>query len=98
MEPTDKWRNIQGHNGLALMYEDPRRWALTFQTYVQLTMLQTHLAKQVRTIKLFICDMIVTSLTDTTCETYGEIHTQCKVLFCGELTQYVCIIIVFLND
>ena len=32
----------------ALMYEDPSRWALTLQTYVQLTMLQRHLQPQVR--------------------------------------------------
>uniref|UniRef100_X1YYT3 Deoxynucleoside kinase domain-containing protein n=1 Tax=Capitella teleta TaxID=283909 RepID=X1YYT3_CAPTE len=51
-EPTDRWRNIQGHNALALMYEDPERWSLTFQTYVQLTMLQTHLAKQEQAVKL----------------------------------------------
>ncbi|KAK2191224.1 hypothetical protein NP493_55g04000 [Ridgeia piscesae] len=45
-EPVDRWRNIQGHNALALMYEDPSRWALTLQTYVQLTMLQRHLQPQ----------------------------------------------------
>nr|CAD7568877.1 unnamed protein product [Timema californicum] len=27
---------------LGLMYEDPKRWSLTFQTYVQLTMLDLH--------------------------------------------------------
>ena len=31
-----------------LMYKDSRRWALTFQSYVQLTMLQNHSKKQVR--------------------------------------------------
>ena len=25
-----------------MMYKDPHRWSLTFQTYVQLTMLQAH--------------------------------------------------------
>ncbi|KAH9362443.1 hypothetical protein HPB48_020147 [Haemaphysalis longicornis] len=25
------------------MYKDPKRWGLTFQTYVQLTMMQLHL-------------------------------------------------------
>ena len=29
------------------MYTDPARWSLTFQTYVQLTMLQSHLQAQV---------------------------------------------------
>jgi len=41
-EPVAKWRNLQGTNLLQLMYEDPKRWSLLFQTYVQLTMLQQH--------------------------------------------------------
>ncbi|XP_066510249.1 thymidine kinase 2, mitochondrial-like isoform X2 [Hoplias malabaricus] len=43
-EPVEKWRNVQGHNPLALMYQDPERWGLTLQTYVQLTMLDRHLS------------------------------------------------------
>ncbi|KAJ8249412.1 hypothetical protein GJAV_G00234520 [Gymnothorax javanicus] len=43
-EPISKWRNVQGHNPLALMYQDPSRWGLTLQTYVQLTMLDRHLS------------------------------------------------------
>ncbi|XP_035252718.1 thymidine kinase 2, mitochondrial isoform X1 [Anguilla anguilla] len=43
-EPVSKWRNVQGHNPLALMYQDPFRWGLTLQTYVQLTMLDRHLS------------------------------------------------------
>ena len=31
----------------ALMYGDPARWSFTFQTYVQLTMLQIHRKLQV---------------------------------------------------
>ncbi|MFT7816782.1 thymidine kinase 2, mitochondrial [Arapaima gigas] len=41
-EPVHKWRNLKGHNPLALMYQDPARWGLTLQTYVQLTMLDQH--------------------------------------------------------
>ncbi|XP_014670367.1 PREDICTED: thymidine kinase 2, mitochondrial-like [Priapulus caudatus] len=41
-EPVEKWRNLHGHNMLALLYKDPTRWALSLQTYVQLTMLQMH--------------------------------------------------------
>ncbi|KAJ8343701.1 hypothetical protein SKAU_G00310300 [Synaphobranchus kaupii] len=43
-EPISKWRDVQGHNPLALMYQDPSRWGLTLQTYVQLTMLNRHLS------------------------------------------------------
>jgi len=41
-EPVDKWRDLNSHNLLHMMYQDPTRWSLTFQTYVQLTMLETH--------------------------------------------------------
>lgn len=42
-EPVQKWQNVKGNNLLALMYEDPQRWAHTFQAYVQMTMLEQHL-------------------------------------------------------
>jgi len=41
-EPVEKWQNLQGHNLLQKLYEDPKRWAFLFQTYIQLTMLQEH--------------------------------------------------------
>ncbi|XP_069509193.1 thymidine kinase 2, mitochondrial isoform X3 [Ambystoma mexicanum] len=41
-EPVTKWRNVQGHNLLGLMYQDSSRWGITLQTYVQLTMLDMH--------------------------------------------------------
>lgn len=43
-EPVCKWRNVRGHNPLALMYQDPERWGITLQTYIQLTMLDGHLS------------------------------------------------------
>ncbi|CAL8258557.1 unnamed protein product [Lota lota] len=42
-EPISKWRNVRGHNPLDLMYQDPARWGLTLQTYIQLTMMERHL-------------------------------------------------------
>ncbi|KAG1659871.1 Deoxynucleoside kinase [Nymphon striatum] len=45
-EPVDEWRNFNGDNLLALMYEDPNKWSLAFQTYVQLTMVKIHTKKQ----------------------------------------------------
>lgn len=36
----------------AHLYEDPSRWGLTLQTYVQLTMLEQH---QKKTVKLLFC-------------------------------------------
>lgn len=52
LEPVSKWRNVWNHNPLALMYEDPSRWAITLQTYVQLTMLQQHSRPQTMPIRM----------------------------------------------
>ena len=41
-EPVEKWRNLQGHNLLQKLYEDPRKYSLLLQTYIQLTMVQLH--------------------------------------------------------
>ncbi|XP_013417736.1 thymidine kinase 2, mitochondrial isoform X1 [Lingula anatina] len=51
-EPVNKWRDIEGHNALNLMYQDPTRWSLTFQHYVQLTMAKIHSQEQVRPVRL----------------------------------------------
>ncbi|KAM8945921.1 thymidine kinase 2, mitochondrial [Pelodytes ibericus] len=51
-EPVDKWRNIYNHNPLALMYQDPSRWGLTLQTYVQLTMLDMHTRPSISPLKM----------------------------------------------
>lgn len=52
-EPVDRWRDLNGNNLLQLMYEDPQRWAMPFQSYVQLTMLEHHLqSRPGRTVKL----------------------------------------------
>ncbi|XP_047520089.1 deoxynucleoside kinase-like isoform X1 [Pieris napi] len=41
-EPVEEWRNLKGWNLLDLMYSDPAKWAMTFQAYVSLTMLEMH--------------------------------------------------------
>ena len=51
-EPVEKWRNVRGHNLLQLMYKDPARWAMPFQSYVQLTMLDHHLHRSSRPVKV----------------------------------------------
>ncbi|XP_050311145.1 deoxynucleoside kinase-like [Anthonomus grandis grandis] len=51
-EPIELWRNCKGQNLLALMYEDIKRWSFTFQSYVQLTMLEQHTRKTSCPIKL----------------------------------------------
>uniref|UniRef100_A0A023FTN1 Putative mitochondrial thymidine kinase 2/deoxyguanosine kinase n=1 Tax=Amblyomma parvum TaxID=251391 RepID=A0A023FTN1_AMBPA len=52
IEPVNIWRDMQGHNLLELMYKDPKRWSLAFQTYVQLTMMQLHLETVQTPVKL----------------------------------------------
>jgi len=39
-EPVAEWCNVNGHNLLGKLYEDPNRWSFQFQSYVQLTRLQ----------------------------------------------------------
>ncbi|XP_006641426.3 thymidine kinase 2, mitochondrial isoform X1 [Lepisosteus oculatus] len=51
-EPVSKWRNVRGHNPLGLMYQDPTRWGITLQTYVQLTMLDHHVSPTMSQIKM----------------------------------------------
>ncbi|CAG5124124.1 unnamed protein product [Candidula unifasciata] len=51
-EPVEKWRNIQGYNALELMYENPERWGMALQTYIQLTMLQLHKLPQEKPVRL----------------------------------------------
>lgn len=51
-EPVEKWRNFKGYNLLELMYIDPDRWAMPFQSYVMLTMLERHTKPTVKPIKI----------------------------------------------
>lgn len=51
-EPVEMWRDCAGHNLLANLYENPVKWSFTFQSYVQLTMLQHHLVATTKPIKL----------------------------------------------
>uniref|UniRef100_H2ZS56 Thymidine kinase 2 n=1 Tax=Latimeria chalumnae TaxID=7897 RepID=H2ZS56_LATCH len=52
MEPVSKWRNVRGFNPLGLMYQDPSRWGITLQTYVQLTMLELHTSPAVSPVRV----------------------------------------------
>lgn len=51
-EPVSRWRNVRGHNPLALMYRDPVRWGLTLQTYVTLTMLDAHVTSSAAPVRM----------------------------------------------
>ncbi|XP_026758983.1 deoxynucleoside kinase-like isoform X1 [Galleria mellonella] len=51
-EPVEQWRNLRGWNLLDLMYKDPAKWAMTFQSYVSLTMVDMHLRPTPTPVKL----------------------------------------------
>ena len=42
-EPVGQWCDLNGHNLLAKLYENPSRWSFQFQSYVQLTRYQQNL-------------------------------------------------------
>lgn len=54
-EPLDKWRDVQGHNLLGLLYDDLSKWNATFQSYVQLTrtQIQSSSAKEGIKVQMF---------------------------------------------
>lgn len=51
-EPVEQWTNIQGHNALSLLYEDPQRWSFSFNLYAQLTRIQMHVKPHSKPVKL----------------------------------------------
>ncbi|XP_046398549.1 deoxynucleoside kinase-like [Ischnura elegans] len=51
-EPVDKWRDVNGHNLLELLYSDTKKTAMTFQSYVQLTMVDIHTRRCPQPIKV----------------------------------------------
>lgn len=51
-EPVDKWCDLKGHNLMGHMYQDTSRWSYVFQSYVQLTMVQSHTRPAVAPVKL----------------------------------------------
>ncbi|XP_067672097.1 thymidine kinase 2, mitochondrial-like [Haliotis asinina] len=51
-EPVEQWTNIQGHNALGLLYEDPSRWSFSFNMYAQLTRIQMHTKPHTKPIKM----------------------------------------------
>lgn len=51
-EPVKQWRDFGGENPLARLYDDPKRWAFTFQSLVLLTLMQRHTQKQVKPVRV----------------------------------------------
>lgn len=51
-EPVCQWTNVQGHNALQLLYEDPSRWSFSFNIYAQLTRVQMHTRPHHKPVKM----------------------------------------------
>lgn len=51
-EPIEQWTNVQGHNALKLLYEDPKRWSFSFNMYAQLTRVQMHMKEHTKPVKI----------------------------------------------
>jgi len=51
-EPVDEWQDLNGHNLLHKLYEDPNRWSFQFQSYIQLTRLRCLRSPTDRRVKL----------------------------------------------
>jgi len=43
-EPLDQWQDLNGTNFLDLVFSDPSRWGLAFESLVTLTMAEIHMA------------------------------------------------------
>merc|ERR1712033_126558 len=41
-EPVSTWTNLNGTDFLGLVYQNPARWGMTFESLVQLSMLEEH--------------------------------------------------------
>ena len=52
LEPVEQWQNLEGHNLLKLMYEDPKQNTFLFQMYVMLTDLMRHLKPSTKRARL----------------------------------------------
>ena len=51
-EPVEEWQNVNGHNLLAAFYQDPEKYAYTFQSYAIVSRLRRQANKQERTIRV----------------------------------------------
>lgn len=51
-EPVDQWTNLEGHNALGLLYENPDRWSFSFNMYAQLTRIDMHLKPHTQPVKM----------------------------------------------
>lgn len=52
VEPLEKWQNLNGSNLLDLMYRDATTWGFPFQIYALLLMLQNHVLRTAKNVKI----------------------------------------------
>ncbi|GFN98393.1 thymidine kinase 2, mitochondrial [Plakobranchus ocellatus] len=51
-EPLNQWTNLDGHNALGLLYENPDRWSFSFNMFAQLTRMDMHLKPNTLPVKM----------------------------------------------
>ena len=51
-EPVEEWQNVGGHNLLKAFYEDPKKYAYTFQSYAIVSRLHRQAEAQVKAIRV----------------------------------------------
>lgn len=51
-EPVKKWTNFNNINLLQLIYDDPKKWAFHFQSYVALTFMENSVEKSEKQIQM----------------------------------------------
>jgi deoxyadenosine/deoxycytidine kinase len=51
-EPFEEWSDCDGYNILDLFHRDPKKWAMSFHSFITLTMLQSHMRDTEQPIKV----------------------------------------------
>ncbi|XP_014779571.1 thymidine kinase 2, mitochondrial isoform X1 [Octopus bimaculoides] len=51
-EPIEQWINVDGHNSLEQLYQDPSRWSFTFNSHALLTRVDLHTRPPTKTVRM----------------------------------------------
>ncbi|XP_022660073.1 deoxynucleoside kinase-like isoform X2 [Varroa jacobsoni] len=90
-EPVHRWTNLGGkHNLLELIYKDPLRWNMAFQSYVQLTRLQMHTKKVPTTFKLMERSLYSARYCFVQNYINTNMMTDCERIICNEWLEFIC--------
>ncbi|XP_003737372.1 deoxynucleoside kinase [Galendromus occidentalis] len=89
-EPVNRWTNLGGkHNLLDLIYKDPLRWNMAFQSYVQLTRLQMHTKEVPTTFKLMERSLYSARYCFVQNYINTKMMTECERAICDEWWEFI---------